>query len=552
MPIELREEGSSPCTTSRMKRGGLIAIGTAAVIIFGGLIWPWWSEPVELPSCAQPPVLAPPPDVYANATQFSTTKYRNLSIDLLSGAIQIPTESFDDLPMDPTKDKRFEVFGEFHAYLANKFPRTSEFVETVNTYGLLYTLPGTDRSLKPAILMAHQDVVPVNPSTVYQWDHPPFSGYYDGEYIWGRGSSDTKSSLIAILEATENLLKQGWKPTRDVLISFGFDEEVSGPRGAKSIAEEITARYGPDSIELIVDEGTGLTYESGALFALPTVAEKGYVDVLLTVETPGGHSSMPPDHSGIGFAAQVVTELEDAESFRPSLAQDHPLVAQLSCFAAYSPDLDLKTRERWSLLSSSAKARQALAEDFEHDRYKRPAVVTTQAVDIVKGGVKVNALPEVVEVTTNYRINLDSSVADVLDRYVEIAASVARRNDLGLVRNNETLLAPTENGVLRVATSEQTLEPVSSSPTSGLVWDRIGGITRHVYEDVLGMGPLYFAPTLIGGNTDTKHYLNLTHNIYRYTPMLQTGGNAHTVNEHSSVDGHIAGVMWYYEFLQVL
>ena len=43
------------------------------------------------------------------------------------------------------------------------------------------------------------DVVPVDPDTADQWIHPPYSGHFDGERIWGRGTADDKNGLIAIL-----------------------------------------------------------------------------------------------------------------------------------------------------------------------------------------------------------------------------------------------------------------------------------------------------------------------------------------------------------------
>lgn len=70
-----------------------------------------------------------------------------------------------------------------------------------------------------------------------------------GERIWGRGSSDDKSGLIGILSVLvhcfrisvthneqlnycrstiETLLAKGFKPTRTVVLAFGFDEEASG------------------------------------------------------------------------------------------------------------------------------------------------------------------------------------------------------------------------------------------------------------------------------------------------------------------------------------
>ena len=71
-------------------------------------------------------------------------------------------------------------------------------------------------------------MVPVNPDTVDKWAHPPFSGYFDGERVWGRGSSDDKSGLIGILSALENLLEKDFKPTRTIILAFGYDEEGGG------------------------------------------------------------------------------------------------------------------------------------------------------------------------------------------------------------------------------------------------------------------------------------------------------------------------------------
>ena len=71
---------------------------------------------------------------------------------------------------------------------------------TVNLYALVYHWQGSDDSLKPILLTAHQgvlcnkrncsfspeallaDVVPVEPTTIDTWDNPPFSGLYDGEW----------------------------------------------------------------------------------------------------------------------------------------------------------------------------------------------------------------------------------------------------------------------------------------------------------------------------------------------------------------------------------
>ena len=135
----------------------------------------------------------------------------------------------------------------------------SEMCIRDSTYGLLYTWQGSDDKLKPLVLMAHQDVVPVPASTVDAWTHPPFSGHYDGRYIWGRGSSDCKNQLIAEMETVELLLAADFKPKRTIIMSFGFDEEISGRQGAGHLSKFLIDRYGEDSIAAIVDEGAGFS-----------------------------------------------------------------------------------------------------------------------------------------------------------------------------------------------------------------------------------------------------------------------------------------------------
>ncbi|KAI0552196.1 hypothetical protein F4679DRAFT_102264 [Xylaria curta] len=207
-------------------------------------------------------------------------KFRDDTVDRVAGAVRIPTQSYDDLgPVG--EDPRWETMYDFADYLRSTFPlvHTTLALEKVNTHGLLYTWKGTDANLRPTVLMAHQDVVPVAEATKDQWTHPPFSGFFDGKYIWGRGSWDCKNNLIGILEAVELLISAGFEPKRTVVLSFGFDEEIQGLQGASHLAEVLIERYGKDGAAVIIDEGGGVASSWGSTFALPGVAEKGAIDV---------------------------------------------------------------------------------------------------------------------------------------------------------------------------------------------------------------------------------------------------------------------------------
>jgi len=168
--------------------------------------------------------------------------------------------------------------------------------------------------------MAHQDVVPIDDPS--DWTHPPFSGYFDGEWIWGRGSSDCKNVLIGLMSTLEDLLAQDWRPTRTILFAFGYDEESHGWLGAGSIAPVLEEKYGKDSFEFILDEGgmglqsLGSAADDGEiLYALPGVGEKGSLDLVMELAVPGGHSSVPPAHTGIGIMAEILYEFERQDLF---------------------------------------------------------------------------------------------------------------------------------------------------------------------------------------------------------------------------------------------
>ena len=101
-------------------------------------------------------------------------------------------------------------------------------------------------------------VVPVSTSSSATWTFDPFSGHVDDEYVWGRGSEDDKSNLVAILSTIELLLSASFRPKRTVIVSIGFDEEGGADQsyGARCLADCLLELYGEDGIEMIVSSQT--------------------------------------------------------------------------------------------------------------------------------------------------------------------------------------------------------------------------------------------------------------------------------------------------------
>lgn len=104
----------------------------------------------------------------------------------VSGAVQINTTSMDGMESLTGDDPAWDHMKPFSDFLNATFPLVHQKLdlERVNTHGLVYTWKGSNESLKPTVLMAHQDVVPVESETEGSWTYGSFRGHWDGKYVW--------------------------------------------------------------------------------------------------------------------------------------------------------------------------------------------------------------------------------------------------------------------------------------------------------------------------------------------------------------------------------
>jgi Gly-Xaa carboxypeptidase len=505
--------------------------------------------------CLQPSALYPSGGEWLDYMYefISTPTFENASVLRLSGAVQVRTESFDDLG-EIGQDKRWDVFYGFHNYLRAAFPHIHEElkVEKVNTHGLLYTWPGSDEKLKPLVLMAHQDVVPVEEKTVDSWTFPPWSGHFDGKSIWGRGSSDCKNSLIGMMETVELLLQAGFKPKRTIVLSFGFDEECSGYQGAGHLGPHLLERYGHDGVAAVVDEGEGYLEAFGRGFAVPGVAEKGYVDVEIVVRTRGGHSSIPPDHTSIGILSELITSIE-AQQYKTFLDDANPFLEFLSCGAEHAPEFPKKLKkllkERNRPKKCKAQPDHLALEAAKISKAAKYLMQTSQAVDVIGGGVKVNALPETAKAIVNHRINIGEQPETVFHHLTHLARPIAKKYNLTLHAFDDqseayNSISLSSNQPLRVA-------PVTPTNTDvNTPFKVLAGTVRATFGEDVIVTPFYMT-----GNTDTRHVWPLTKHIFRFGPGYIKEddfglGNIHTVDEHISITNHLKLVKFYTLFIR--
>jgi carboxypeptidase PM20D1 len=437
----------------------------------------------------------------------------------LAGALRFRTISYQD-------STRFDAreFAEFQRYLRAAFPRlhATLALERVNGYGLLYRWAGTDSTLAPVLLLAHQDVVPVEPGTEGRWTEPPFDGRIAGGYVWGRGALDDKGNLVAILEAVEHLVAAGAAgaaPRRTVYLAFGFDEEVGGRRGAARIAELLAARGVRPAF--VLDEGgalvTGLVPGLAAPVALVGIAEKGYVTVELTARAAGGHSSMPPRETAVGALAAATVRLERRQMPRAIRGPTAAMFDYLGPELPFGPRLVIANR--WLLGG-------VLARVFGRTPQGNALLRTTTAPTVLAAGVKENVLPSTARALVNFRILPGDSVGGVLAH--------VRRAARGL---------PVEARALEeTASNPSPVTSVDSAPFRLLA--------RTIREAVPGT---IVAPWLVVGATDSRHYARLTPNVLRFgafTIGTDDLPRVHGTDERVSVGAYATAVRVYIQLLR--
>lgn len=492
-------------------------------------------------------------------------EYREASIAKLSGAIQVDTQIFDNQPDVPDSPETWAKFQNFHDYLEKTFPTVyaNLNVDKVNTYALVFHWKGSDESLKPLMLTAHQDVVPVQKETLDDWTYPPFEGHYDGEYIYGRGSTDCKNVLISILETFEYLLSKGFEPKRSLIAAFGFDEEASGVISASALAKFLEKTYGKDSMYAIIDEGPGLSIEplTQTIVATPGTGEKGYVDILVDLKTPGGHSSIPPDHTSIGIVSELAYIIE-RDPYAPVFSPKNPTYSYMQCIAAHDPKGKIpKLDKKYIVRAAYDKIANAkVIKMIQENIVTKFLIQTSQAIDIISGGEKANALPETTKMLINHRIAIESTVDEVKQHFVKRVIEVAKRHNLEVVAFGEKVLKNKQNaGTFNITVFSSSLEAAPTTPFGDTVWKYLSGVTRHVFEDLVFPGteyPIISSPSIMTGNTDTRHYWNLTKNIYRYSPFFAKNflkdTHVHSVDERLQFDGHLQLNAFFYQYIQAV
>ncbi len=396
------------------------------------------------------------------------------------------------------EDQREKFLG-FHRLLEELFPLVHGKLEKTEIDGnLLFYWKGKAHD-RPLVLMSHQDVVPAEG----EWKHEPFSGDIAEGKVWGRGSADTKCSVMGFFQAVEELLEQGFEPEQDVYLSSSCTEEFGGD-GCPKLVEELSRR-GVKPF-LVCDEGGAIVQEPiggvKGCYAMIGVLEKGRGALRLTARSGGGHASYPPKNSPIARLGKFIARVEKRDPMRADFEPE--VTAMFRTLAPYGPFyLRLLFGNLWLFKPLLKKLLPKISPQAG------ALLKTTVAFTMQSGSDAPNVLPQQASLTLDLRYIPHQR----LEESNRVIRELAARYDL----ETEVLMA------------NDACEPVRiDSPAYALVEKVIGEVFPG----------LPTCPYVMTGGTDARFYQKICDACIRFSPVIygpEQMKGMHGINENIDV-----------------
>jgi succinyl-diaminopimelate desuccinylase len=162
---------------------------------------------------------------------------------------------------------------------------------------------------KTLVFAGHTDVVPTGP--IAQWQSDPFTPTHRDGKLFGRGSSDMKTSLAAMVVAIEEFLAAQSDPAFNIAVLFTSDEEGPSVDGTVIVCEALKAR-GEKLDWCIVGEPTSVERTGDMI----KNGRRGTMSGKLTVKGIQGHIAYPqlalnPIHTFASAMAELAQKVWD-------------------------------------------------------------------------------------------------------------------------------------------------------------------------------------------------------------------------------------------------
>ena len=372
-----------------------------------------------------------------------------------------------------------ELVDQIAQVLLNEGIDVETFSRDPTRANLVARLPGNG-SKRPLLLMAHLDVVTVDPA---KWTFEPFGGTVNEQWIYGRGAVDDKDNLVASLMTMLLLKRSGIELDRDVIFLAEAGEEGGVQWGIEFMTSE---HFDAIDAEYCLAEGGSVVRENGApLYTGIQAGEKKRRTAILTANGVAGHGSVPTQNNPVIRIGQAVYRLAD---WQEPIRLNDTTTAMLTRMADIAPP-DTAAHYRALLNPGSPAAEDAMAYLLENDPYMAALMHNTVTPTIINIGYRYNVIPSSGTAQLDVRVMpeqdfdafLDAIAAIVDDDTIEVSW------DDALVRPSAPVSLNTEAfRVIESVYSEHYGVPVIPSMSTGatdMSYLRANGVACY------GVGP---------------------------------------------------------------
>ena len=220
------------------------------------------------------------------------------------------------------------------------------------------------------------------------------------------------------------------------------------------------------------------------------------------VEGIGGHSAFPPEHTAVGILSTAVHNLENNQF--PGRIKG----ATRASFEYLSPEMPFFKKMVFANFWLFSKL---IERQFSASSTTNALIRTTTAATIFKGGIKENILPKKARAVVNFRILPGDSIEDVVEHVRKIV-------------NDQRI---------KIKPFDESSEPSPQVSFDAQSFNLIHKTVKQIYPDVI------VAPGMVAVATDSRHFVKLSKNVYRFIPMRigpEDMKRIHGTNERISIE----------------
>lgn len=259
-------------------------------------------------------------------------------------------------------------------------------------------------SKKPLLIMAHTDVVNVDPE---KWTFPPFSATVDGDYVYGRGAVDDKDNLVAALMVMLELKRQNVQLDRDVIFLAESGEEGATQFGIEYMIEH---HFGDIEAEYCLAEGGSVVRVNREVqYAAVQTVEKLPYRIELLATGVAGHGSVPLQSNSVVRLSKAIAAIAD---WRSPIRLNDTTAAYFERLATISPP---EKAERY--LSVLDPGRVAEADEYFIVNEPRMSSILHSSLSptIFDGGYRINVIPSEAAASVDFRALPDENIPEFLE-----------------------------------------------------------------------------------------------------------------------------------------